>query len=287
MPSASAPEPSGRRQATGIMTSTMCRPGCCKVRYLGHSAWLVETGTVRLLFDYGRLPARPAGRTPDPGIFRVEDWLDLPLTVFFSHQHGDHYDPALHRRLMKQPGVRVLLGLDGVLPPAGKPDRRQPAQDTDRIAPRSCRQWPDMTVWASGSTDSGVSFLVSCPSGTFYHGGDLAVWDDTAFYIDGYRREIDWLADRLLESGRTLDLAFLPVGTSDGYQEDALLAGLDYALAKLRPRHVLPMHGHGHEQFYRDFANRVQNRSPQWSFPLTVHVPGRPGSCVVIDRSVL
>jgi L-ascorbate metabolism protein UlaG (beta-lactamase superfamily) len=107
------------------------------------------------------------------------------------------------------------------------------------------------------------------PEMTIYHGGDLAAWDDTDWFRETYRREIDWLAERLTESGRTLDVAMLPVSTSDGYQEDALLDGLDEALAKLQPRQVLPMHAFGFESLYDSYIERESAKQN----PIRVHRP--------------
>jgi len=137
----------------------------------------------------------------------------------------------------------------------------------------------NLTIHASGSTDSGVSFLIFAPEMTIYHGGDLAAWDDTTWFRETYRQEIDWLAARLTKSGRTLDVAMLPVSTSDGYQEDALLDGLDDALAKLQPRQVLPMHAFGFESLYDTYIERESAKK----HPVCVHRPViRPSGMLLV-----
>lgn len=234
--------------------------------YLGHSAWLIDTGRQLLLFDYGRVPERPASGSLADGIFDLAAVGDRSLTVFFSHQHGDHYSPDLHRQLAEQQGHQVIVGLDQRQKIRGLPlERTFVMRPHDSLPHDSLPQGQaalagNMVIHASGSTDSGVSFLVVTPEMTCYHGGDLAAWDDTDWFRETYRREIDWLADRLSETGRTLDVAMLPVSTSDGYQEDALLDGLDYALEKLRPRQVLPMHAFGFETLYQAFIDREQSK---------------------------
>ena len=52
-----------------------------KVTYIGHSGFLVETEIVNLLFDYSE------GEVPEVN-------KEMPLLVFVSHNHHDHYIPA-------------------------------------------------------------------------------------------------------------------------------------------------------------------------------------------------
>lgn len=226
-------------------------PISCHVRYLGHSAWLVSTPERCLLFDYGERPARQLSGNLTDGIFNLDELPDLPLYIFASHRHGDHYSARLHSQVARRPQTYFVLGLD-----------EQPSCSDSEAAPAGTwLAWPhaeiqidDLKIYCSGSTDSGVSFLIEMPEGTLYHGGDLALWDSTAFYNRVFREETDWLAARCSISGTQPDVAFLPVSTSDGYQEEPLLNGLWYFLEKIQPRHVLPMHGHGFEELYQSFA---------------------------------
>ena len=53
-----------------------------KITYIGHSGFAVETEKAALIFDYytGDIPAF------DP---------DVPLYVFVSHRHRDHFNPDI------------------------------------------------------------------------------------------------------------------------------------------------------------------------------------------------
>ena len=237
------------------MTSTLIEPAgpvACQVLYFGHSAWLVTTPSRCLLFDYGDRPTRHTEGSLADGIFNPDELPDLPLYVFASHRHADHYSARLHSMMAKRDKTWFILGLD-----------EQPSSSGAEVAPvGTWLAWPhaefqidDLMIHCSGSTDSGVSFLVFMPEGTIYHGGDLALWDNTVFYNRVFREETDWLAERCEAAARQPDLAFLPVSTSDGYQEDALLTGLWYFIDKISPRNVLPMHGHGYESLYQTFAD--------------------------------
>ncbi|MGI6334819.1 MAG: GNAT family N-acetyltransferase [Saccharofermentanales bacterium] len=243
-----------------------------RIRYLGHSAYLVTTPKRCLLFDYGSHPDRPAAGSLSSGIFNTDELPDLPLYCFASHQHRDHYSPELHRAMAKRPGTNFILGLDE------EPD----CAATELSSGRTTFAWPhrifqldDLTICCSGSTDSGVSFMVRAPEAVIYHGGDLAVWDDQEFYQRVYREEIDWL----LQAGWLPDLAMLPVSTSDGYQEEPLLSGLWFCLKKMKPAVILPMHGAGYEHLYRRFADLAGNYSQGEIF-----VPTVAGDLFFFDR---
>lgn len=250
----------------------------CRIRYLGHSAWLAETPARLLLFDYGDVPLKMSGGLSS-GRIDFSELPNLPLYAFSSHWHPDHYSANIHRKVCERSNAVFFMGMD-----------RPPNAVRAAMLP-ACTQpaWPgrtltadDLTVTCSGSTDSGVSFLVESPEGVFYHGGDLAVWDDGDYFAKAYRKEIDFLADRIRETGRAPDIAFLPVSTSDGYQELPLLEGVRYASQKMRPLHILPMHAHGFEELYRSFAGWAKGSGLQ-----PVLAPENPGDCFDIETTGL
>ena len=250
-----------------------------EIYYLGHSAWLVRTAVRLLLFDYGRLPYRPERGALSEGIFDPGQLDQLPLYAFSSHAHADHYSASLQRRLSRRPETFFIFGQDGRAPgdvPAAATD------GTWLIGVHSQLQLGDLTIRTTASTDSGVSFLIDCPEAVIYHGGDLAVWDDADYFKQTYRREIDCLAKWAASLKRPPDLAFLPVSTSDGYQEEELLQGVWYLLNRLNPRFILPMHANGYEHLYRQFASLAAAKG--WNNLL---VPQKPGDDFHISANKL
>jgi L-ascorbate metabolism protein UlaG (beta-lactamase superfamily) len=255
-----------------------------QVWYLAHSAWLVETSQRLLLFDYGSRPARPAcGHLAMTKLAEAKlamgclDLADLPakpLLAFSSHRHGDHYDPALHAKLLTQAGLKCeyFLGLD-----AADPEPAQLPPGTVTLRPEQHLVRDDLEIRTAISTDQGIAFLLRLPELTLYYGGDLAVWDETPFYREQHAQSIDLLA----KAGWSVDLAFIPVSTSDGYQEAPLLAGAMATVRQLRPRWVFPMHAHGFEYFYQRFANWLAENEP--AFNGKVLVQHQPGDTFLID----
>ncbi|HBP37530.1 MAG TPA: hypothetical protein DD640_02090 [Clostridiales bacterium] len=250
-----------------------------EIHYLGHSAWLVRTADRLLLFDYGRLPYRQEHGALSEGVCDLEMLEPLPLYVFSSHAHADHYSAGLQRQVSRRPASFFIFGQDR------QPSNEGPAAGTDGtwlIGAHSRLQLGDLTIRTTASTDSGVSFLIDCPEAVIYHGGDLAVWDDTDYFKQTYRREIDCLAEWTAGLKRVPDLAFLPVSTSDGYQEEELLQGVWYLLKRLEPMIILPMHAHGHEHLYRQFAGLAAAKG--WKNLL---VPQKPGDAFHIPADKL
>ncbi len=93
----------------------------CRVSYVGHASWLVQTGGLNMLLDpvwsERASPFRFAGpkRVNDPGIA----FADLPPidVVLVSHAHYDHLDLATLSRLAAAHRPRVIapLGNDTIM----------------------------------------------------------------------------------------------------------------------------------------------------------------------------
>ena len=70
-----------------------------KITYIHHSAFLVETESAYLLFDYfqGKLP---------------EFSEEKPLYVFASHRHPDHFSKVIFELEEKHPKIHYILAFD-------------------------------------------------------------------------------------------------------------------------------------------------------------------------------
>ena len=210
-----------------------------QVRYIYHSGFWVETETGYYLFDYfkGELPKL------DPS---------KPITVFSSHGHKDHYNPAVFNVLAEKgmQSISAVLGKD--IPP-----RLHPASVPVLRAHPNCT-YPlsqDETLETLLSTDQGVAFLLTTGEGTIYHAGDLNDWtwpgedDGENRQMRGsYRHQIDLL------KGRHIDHAFVPL---EPRQRQAYADGLLYFLKTVGADAVYPMHYWGKhaviDQFLREY----------------------------------
>ena len=196
-----------------------------KIQYLYHSGYLMETGTKALLFDYYR------GGLPDPD-------PALPLYVFASHAHQDHFQPEIFS-LAAGRDCRFLLSRD-IPETRGK---ALPKELSDRITflgPGECYEDERIRVDTLPSTDEGIAFLVRTDKKTIFHAGDLNDWHwegEPDEWNDAMHR--DYL--RIIEvlRGLHIDIAFIPL---DPRLEAHASQGLDELLAVVRPDHIFPMH---------------------------------------------
>ena len=192
------------------------------ITYIHHSAFLVETDSACLLFDYfeGQLPPIPA---------------EKPLYVLASHAHGDHFSEEIFS--VAHPKVTFLLSDDI---PA---DRKE---NVHFLSPNEI--WKDavLTLETFRSTDEGVAFWCALDGKQIYHAGDLNHWywegEDEQWNRDmtaAYRAEVARMA------GKRADIAFLPVDPRLG---DWFYLGADDFMDKVHADKLFPMH------FWGDFT---------------------------------
>jgi len=237
------------------------------VTYLGHSAWIVETPDLIYVFDYDKTPRE--NRLVD-----LDKLQAKPVYFFASHTHGDHYSARLNEAVSQRANMKFITG--------GFKSR---FSNSIAVYPRESIKVSDISVTTAASTDIGVCYLVERPGLTVFHSGDLANWPDNEDTPVDYFEEIDYIASR----AGAVDIAFIPVTTFDWYQDKCLLDGAVYAIKKLNPSFVFPMHGNGREDLYRKFAKYASDNGVTNSI-ICMESPGRswvsPGSGVDSDNSL-
>ena len=221
------------------------------VTFLGHSGFLAELPSVTLLFDWwkGELPALRPG---------------VPLYVFASHRHEDHFKPQIFSLDDGTRAVRFVLGRDIKLS----------ARNLERcaVSPETVEKChilrggqtcalPQATVEALSSTDEGEAFLVTADGLALFHAGDLNWWhwegEDKAWNNNmaaNFRRYTEPLR------GRRIDLAMLPLDPRLG--EDGF-RGPRYFLETADIRRFLPMHQWGDFGFTEKFLARCPEFGPR------------------------
>lgn len=187
-----------------------------KVTHLYHSGCLIELEHHLLLFDYdqGELHLNP----------------HKPLYIFVSHQHDDHYNPAIFQ--IQHDKITYIFS-DTV--PCHHQVHYLAANQTNRI--------DDLDIQTFLSTDEGCAFLVRIENRTIYHAGDLNWWhwegepqSDNDYQKKTYQQQIKLIQEKI-------DLACVVV---DIRQEKDYLKGLAYFLKHVRSQYILPIHYFGH-----------------------------------------
>lgn len=206
-----------------------------KITYIHHSAFMAETESACLLFDYfeGTVPEIPEGKM---------------LYVFASHRHGDHFSEVIFELAKKHENIRFLLSSDIWT-------KRVPVELRDRaifLAPDQVWEEGSLKVETYKSTDEGVAFWCTVDGAEIYHAGDLNHWywdgEDELWNRDmtaAYRAEIGKMR------GRTADVAFLPL---DPRLEQYFYLGIDDFMKIADAKWIFPMHFWG--QF--DVAARLK-----------------------------
>ncbi|MCX6835959.1 MAG: ankyrin repeat domain-containing protein, partial [candidate division Zixibacteria bacterium] len=212
------------------------KEGEAVVWYLGHSGWGIKTRNHFLVFDYWRSDAVPDEPELANGFIDPREIAGLPVTIFSTHEHADHYDTVIFRWKDQIRDINYVFG-------HRPPDRR----DYVYVGPEESQDLPGMKVSAIRSTDAGVGFIVEVDGLTIFHAGDHAAAQPEL--PPAFTSEIDNIAGRW----QKIDLAFMPIlGCSIGTPE-GVRAGDIYALNKLHPKLFFPQHAIDAEQVYAAF----------------------------------
>ena len=198
------------------------------ITYLEHSGFYVEMSTADLLFDYfkGKIPKRDAKK---------------PLLIFASHNHYDHYNPAIFDLAYECPNTKYILSNDI----SENEDTKGAVYSVTKIGKNerhtiSVTEEEQLQVETLHSTDEGVAFLISYEGQRIYHAGDLNLWiweGESAEYNDAMRRDYFKELEKLRD--KEIDVAFVPL---DPRQEEDAFGGLKSFLSYTRSKHVFPMH---------------------------------------------
>ena len=129
------------------------------LRYIFHSGFLIETARCILVFDYWMDPADG-----------MSGYMNTckHVYVFSSHFHEDHFTKEIFKWQNSIPNITYILSKDILK------RRRAQKEDADVWMAKGT-VWEDenLKVIATGSNDSGVSWIVETEGKTIFHAGDL------------------------------------------------------------------------------------------------------------------
>ncbi len=219
------------------------------VTYYYHSGFAVTSGDILLVFDYWRGKAsrfpEALGITPET-LARFNE-----VYVFISHEHEDHYDGVVYTWDQYAPVTYIIADC---LPEQARGHRMHKGSEltlSDRVK-----------VKAYGSTDSGVSFLVTVDGMNFFHAGDLNFWHwrEVSNARQIQEADEDFRSEVADIQGAEVDVAFFPVDPRLGMLFDA---GANYFMLTVKPRLLLPMHFWGRSDVIIEFARRSRTRETE------------------------
>jgi len=249
------------------LLSRELKDGEAIVWYLNHSGWTIRTKNHVLIFDYFPFEPPIADASLMNGRINPQELRDLDLSVFVSHEHGDHAHPMILSWSESNPSIRYFFGV----PPErwDRPESNPPAD----LQYTLCR--PGETISQDGieirpvksDIDQGCGFLVSVDGLTIFHPGDAV--DTSRTTPSPYTRTIDSLAS----VAQSVDLFFFPIRGCGFPDLEAVTKGIDYTISTLKPRVALPMHARNVEYELRDYVREAKQRKANANY-YCVRQPG-------------
>ena len=216
--------------------------GEATIWYLKHSGFAIKTKSAILIFDYWDNDPAPDERVLANGHINPEEMKDLPVYVFASHEHGDHFDPQILEWKKSIPNVTYIFGFE----PPNK-------DGITVIGPREQKTIGGLKVTTIKASDAGVGFAVQVDGLTIFHAGDhsnntLEMKDNVFF------PEIDFLAEKGIRPDISFFLNAFGCGATN---PEAFQKGIFYAVDKLKIKSCLPMHAANKEWVYQQLVDGV------------------------------
>jgi len=210
--------------------------------YLRHSGWALKTQSALLVFDYWDNDISPDEKLLANGHIQPETVKDVPIYVFATHEHGDHFDRQILDWKKDIPGITYIFGFE----PHGE-------DGIITLLPRTQKKIGPLTVTTIQSNDAGVGFAVEIDGLTIFHAADHS--NNTLEMKDNpFFPEIDFLAEKGIKPDISFFLNMYGCGSSN---PEAFQRGIFYAVDKLKIKSVLPMHGADREWVYENLVDGV------------------------------
>ena len=241
------------------------------LRYIFHSGFLLETERCILIFDYWMDPANVMKPYIDPSGSKH-------IYVFASHFHEDHFTKEIFEWKKNNPftDYTYILSKDIL-------KRRRAKKEYADVWMAKGAVWEDenIKVTATGSNDSGVSWIVETEGKTIFHAGDLCNWY-ARFLADGvpegeiYSEEFGEYINPVAEEKRflgelkdihkitgTFDLVMFPV---DGRIGNGYTLGGRQLIERFKVGMFVPMHfvASGFESAWRMEPFCEEKNIPFW-----------------------
>ena len=229
------------------------RDGEAAVWYLGHCGYGIKTKNTLLIFDYWSQGAESDEALLANGHVNPAELAGQNVFVFVTHEHQDHYDPAIFAWKEQLPNITYIYGFR----PEDLPENRDsgytgPAYEY--VGPHEEKTIGGVKITTLAANDAGVGFLVDVDGLKIYHAGDHAGWREGE--REGFMQEVNYLADR----APSIDFAFLNVTGCHVRDTIALEESVCYTLGKMKPKCWFPTHGIDREYEYKNFAEKVARR---------------------------
>lgn len=217
-----------------------------KTVYIYHDCFVVKTIDAVLVFDFWKDPYQH-GPLPNP-LMEVD--RDIPVYVFVSHGHKDHYNQEIFGWAKHFPNIRYIISKDvrkrinHILSRDGsyRGDKVDPAKVTV-MSDRDSYEDTTISVRSFPSTDTGNSYAVTIGGRSLFHAGDLNAWiwkdESTEEEVEEALDSFNTIVDMIAECFSGFDLCFFPVDSRIGTD---YYTGARIFLERFKIDNFFPMH---------------------------------------------
>jgi L-ascorbate metabolism protein UlaG (beta-lactamase superfamily) len=233
-----------------------------KVTFLDNSGFVLTTSGLIMVFDYYKDPS-----SAFPEILEANP--DAPIVFFVSHHHPDHYNKAIFDLAQNHKRVYILSNdiFTKYIPATAQVAGVSPGDVLYRLP-------GDIQVKAYGSTDVGVSFMVTMPDGIkIFHAGDLNDWhwQDTSTEREVQKAENHFktILNCIADENPHINIAMFPV---DARQGSDFARGANLFLSAIKVEHFFPMHFHDAATEACDFSKYIGDSKAKCH---CLHTPGK------------
>lgn len=242
-----------------------------KIRYIHHSCFLVETENSFLLFDY----YKHKNETKDFDFSELLNFIfksPKTLYVFGSHAHSDHFNYDVLSWINQKHNTYYILSSDIKI--YNKIDNLYMVKENDELLVNNIK----LNIF--GSTDEGVSFLVSTEGLNIFHAGDLNWWkwmDDTPEDEKAMEDAFKNIIQNISKNKTAIDIAFFPV---DSRLEQNYLCGGQYFIRQLKPRVFIPMH------FWNDYKTTTNFKIAMSTYETNIIEIKHPNQTLSFEKTI-
>ncbi|MDE7414118.1 MAG: MBL fold metallo-hydrolase [Muribaculaceae bacterium] len=150
-----------------------------KVIYVYHDCFIVTSKNAILVFDFWKDPLQK-DVLPNP-LVNVD--RDIPVYVFVSHGHKDHYNPEIFMWSQVFSDIKYIISKDirkrinHIISP-DSPYKGVKVSEDKIITMTDDDSYEDNNIRVKSfpSTDIGNSYAVEIAGKNFFHSGDLNAW---------------------------------------------------------------------------------------------------------------
>ncbi len=217
-----------------------------KTIYVWHDCFVVKAPEAVLIFDFWKDPYQQ-GPMPNP-LMNVDK--EMPVYVFVSHGHKDHYNPKIFSWAKHFPNIHYVISKDvrkrinHIISPQGsyKGDK----VDSNKVIVMSDNDHYEdglISVRSFPSTDIGNSYAISIGGRTIFHAGDLNAWlwkdESTEEEVREALYGFNAIVDKIAAEYEGFDISFFPVDSRIGTD---YFTGAKIFLDRFKIDHFFPMH---------------------------------------------